>query len=82
MISLMLIVMDDTKLWKPLLIAGILALCFVLVSGMDFEDELIRDAIRKDPPRVLSYSIKQDSPGLDRGVPMFPLQHPVAENKR
>lgn len=71
----------DTDLVPPLIIAGILALAFVLVSGMDFAEALTAEAIRKDPPRVLAYSIKQDSPGLDHGQPMLPLHSPVADAK-
>lgn len=64
-----------------LVISVLLVLMFALVSSMDYAEALTQDAIRKDPPRILHYTIKQDSPGLDRGVPMFPLQHPVKERK-
>lgn len=65
---------DDTKLGKPLVIAALLALAFVCVSGWDFEDELVRDAIRKDPPKffpaalVIPYDAQvcQDSGGKRR----------------
>ena len=68
----------DTSLLPPLLIAVVLFLCFCVVGAMDFADALTADAIRKDPPRILSYSIQQSSPGMDNGVPMFPLHMPVA----
>lgn len=71
----------DPSLLTPLVIAGVLALAFILVSGLDYEDALIQDAIRKDPPRILSYTIQQSSPGLDNGVPMFPLHRPVAHKE-
>ena len=58
--------------------AMVLIAAFALVSSLDYADELTTEAIRKDPPRVLAYTIKQDSPGLDRGEPMLPLYSPVA----
>lgn len=66
--------MRDDNLHRPLIIAAILVLAFAFVSGMDFEDELVRDAIRKDPPKpfpaslVIPYDVYvcQDSGGKPR----------------
>jgi len=71
----------DPSLLKPLIGAAILFLMFALVSGFDYEDELTRDSMRKDPPRILAYSVRQDSPGLDNGERLFPLHSPVAQAK-
>ena len=70
--------MNDENMLKPLLIAVVLFLAFAVVSSFDYASALTDEAIRKDPPRLLGYTIKQDSPGLDRGEPMFPLHPPVA----
>ena len=70
--------MNDENMLKPLLIAVVLFLAFAVVSSFDYASALTDEAVRKDPPRVLAYTIKQDSPGLDRGEPMFPLHKPVA----
>ena len=67
----------DTSLLPPLLIAVVLFLAFAVVSSFDYASALTDEAVRKDPPRVLGYTIKQDSPGLDR-EPVFPLHLPVA----
>lgn len=73
--------MDDKEpsLLTPLVVAAILALMFGFVGNSDYAEALIQDAIRKDPPQILGYSIKQDSPGLDNGERMFPLHPPVKE---
>ena len=68
----------DTSLLPPLLVAVVLFLAFAVVSSFDYASALTDEAVRKDPPRVLAYTIKQDSPGLDRGEPMFPLHMPVS----
>lgn len=77
--------MDDNKdpsLLTPLVVAALLALMFGYVGSTDYAEALIQDAIRKDPPKILSYTIKQDSPGLDNGERMFPLQLPVVRKDK
>ena len=69
--------MNDENMLKPLLIAVVLFLAFAVVSSFDYASALTDEAVRKDPPRLLGYTIKQDSPGLDR-EPVFPLHPPVA----
>ena len=69
----------DTSLLPPLLVAVVLFLAFAVVSSFDYASALTDEAIKKDPPRLLAYSIKQDSPGLDR-EPVFPLHPPVASD--
>lgn len=66
---------------KPALLVVALLLAFGFVGNADYADALTQDAIRKDPPRILSYTIKQDSPGLDNGERMFPLRSPVTHMK-
>ena len=73
--------MNDENMLKPLLVAVVLFLAFAVVSSFDYASALTDEAIKKDPPRLLGYTIKQDSPGLDRGEPMFPLHTPVASDK-
>lgn len=57
----------DTNLVPPLLIAAFLVVAAGFVGGMDYEDALVVEAIRKDPPfpahLVIPYSavICQDS---------------------
>ena len=72
--------MNDENMLKPLLVAVVLFLAFAVVSSFDYASALTDEAIRKDPPKILSYTIHQDSPGLDRDVPMFPLHLPVASD--
>jgi hypothetical protein len=73
---------EDRKSTRSALAVGaVLAILFAFASSMDYASELTDEAIRKDPPKILSYSIHQDSPGLDEGQPMFPLHSPVAYDK-
>lgn len=56
-------------------IAGIvLLLAFAFMGTMDYADALVTDAIRKDPPRIYGYTIKQDSPGIERVVLTCPVE--------
>lgn len=48
-----------------------------VVGNFDYADALIEDAIRKDPPRVLSYTIKQDTPWPPYERNPIPLTVPV-----
>lgn len=74
---------DDRKnLKSALAVAALLFVAFAFASSMDYADALTDEAIRKDPPRILEYSIRQDSPGLDEGRPVLPLHSPVAYDKR
>jgi len=59
-----------------------LFLAFGFVGSADYADALVTDAIRKDPPRILSYTIKQDSPGIDRVVLTCPVETGCKQNMR
>lgn len=66
----------ETNLVPPLLIAVFLVVAFGVVGSFDYAEALTQDAIRKDPPKILAYSIQQDSPGLKYDN-QLPLTSPV-----
>jgi len=71
----------DPDMLRPAIVAVLLACLFAIASCMDYADALTDEAIRKDPPRIIAYSIKQDSPGLDNGERLIPFHPPVAQAK-
>lgn len=47
---------------RSALVIVLLLSAFGFMGTMDYADALVTDAIRKDPPKILAYTIQQDGP--------------------
>ena len=68
---------------KEFLVGLALVICVIVTGEMDRRSEEVTKKIIAESPRpIISYTITQDSPGLDGEQPMFPLTSPVSLDTR
>ena len=63
---------------KEFMVGIALVICVIVAGEMDRRSAEVTAQIVAESPKPITYTVKQDSPGLDEGRPLFPLTHPVA----